>query len=454
MNKLDIILNRNGIPKRWYNVLPDLPNPIPPILDPRSKKPLDPGKIFSLIFPIELWTLEGSREKWIDIPNEILDFYSLWRPTPLVRARRMEKFLGTPAKIFFKNESVSPTGSFKPNTAIPQVYYNKKAGIKKVTTDTGAGQWGSALSFACGLMGLECEVYMVRASYEQKMYRRSMMQFWGTQVYPSPSNNTYVGKNILKKYPDTPGSEAMACSEATEVALSNQDTNYCVGSLYNFVCIHQSIIGLETVKQLEEIGVTPDVLITCAGAGSNLAGFFGPFLVDKMKGADTILIGTEAAACPTLTKGEYKYDYGNSSRSTPLFPMYTIGHDFVPPPIHSGGLRFHGMSPAVSQMHKDALFEARAYQQLDVFKAGEIFARTEGIIPAPEACHTLKAVIDEAQLAKQERTKRVIVFCLTGHGYLDLTAFDNYSSGKMKNYELSDREVQASLECTHDLPNI
>jgi len=429
-----INLSEKDMPTSWYNINADLPTPLSPPLNPGTNEPIGPDDL-SVIFPMELIGQEMSAERWIPIPEPVLDIYRLYRPTPLVRAYRLEKALGTPAKIFYKYEGVSPSGSHKPNTAIAQAYYNKEAGIKRLSSETGAGQWGSALSFACNVFGLECMVYMVKVSYEQKPYRRSMMEVWGANVTPSPSNLTDFGRKILAEDPNSLGSLGIAISEAVEDAATKDDTNYTLGSVLNHVLLHQTIIGQEAKKQMESVGVYPDIIIGCCGGGSNLAGISYPFLTDKFAGKDLRVIAVEPKACPTLTAGEYKYDFGDTAGMTPLVQMYTLGHEFVPAGIHAGGLRYHGDSPQISLLYHEGIIEAVAYHQNEVFKAAVEFAKSEGIIPAPEAAHAVKSVFDEADKCKETGESKTILFNLSGHGTLDLTAYDQYLSGNLEDYD-------------------
>jgi tryptophan synthase beta chain len=429
MTERKILLDENEMPDKWYNILPDLPEPLPPPLHPATKEPLK-AEDLKPIFPMELIKQEMSGEKFIRIPREIMDIYRLWRPTPLIRAERLEKYLKTPAKIYYKYEGVSPPGSHKPNTAVAQAYYNMKEGVERLTTETGAGQWGSALCFATSLFDMKCTVYMVKVSYTQKPYRRIMMETWGGEVIPSPSNRTESGRRILENDPDSPGSLGIAISEAVEDAVKNEDTKYSLGSVLNHVLLHQTIIGLETKKQLEKVDEKPDVIIGCVGGGSNFSGLAYPFVKDSMNGGIRI-IAVEPSACPTLTKGEYTYDYGDTVGLTPLIKMYTLGHDFVPPPIHAGGLRYHGDAPTLSLLVAKRVIEAVAVKQIPTFEAGMIFARTEGIVPAPESNHAIRVAIDEALRAKENGEERVIVFGLSGHGYFDLSAYDSYINGKL-----------------------
>lgn len=441
-----IILTEEEIPRKWYNINPDLPKPLDPPLHPKTGEPLGPEDL-SILFPMELIMQEVSMERYIDVPEELLDIYKIWRPTPLVRAERLEKYLDTPAKIFYKNESVSPPGSHKPNTAVAQAYYNKKEGTKRITTETGAGQWGSALSFACNLMGLELTVYMVRVSYDQKPYRKIMMRVWGAEVLASPTDRTEAGKNILAQDSDSPGSLGIAISEAVEDAVkSGNDVKYSLGSVLNHVILHQSVVGQETKKQFEKIGLYPDVLIGCVGGGSNFAGFSFPFIPDKLGGKDIKIIAVEPIACPTITKGPYAYDYGDTAKTAPIVRMYSLGHDFVPPPIHSGGLRYHGMAPQVSLLCKEGIIEAIALHQNPVFEAAIAFARTEGIIPAPETAHAVKATIDEALKCKETGEEKVIAFNFSGHGHFDLSAYDRYLDGALEDYEYPEEKIRESLK--------
>jgi len=446
MAETKVFLTEKEMPDKWYNIQADLPKPLDPPLHPLTHKPIGPDDLLPL-FPMGLIMQEMSQEKWIEIPEEVQDIYKIWRPTPMHRAVRLEKALDTPAKIYFKNESVSPPGSHKPNTAIAQAYYNKVEGVKKLTTETGAGQWGSALSFACKLMDLECSVYMVKVSYEQKPYRRIMMETWGADVTPSPSNTTDSGRSILAKYPDSTGSLGMAISEAVEVAAKNDDTKYSLGSVLNHVMLHQTIIGLEAKKQMEIFGDYPDVVIGCVGGGSNFSGFSFPFVMDKLKGdkKDLKVLAVEPTACPTLTKGLFAYDMGDAVGLAPLVKMYTLGHDFVPPPIHSGGLRYHGNSPILSLLVKEKVIDAVAYHQLATFEAAVLFAQTEGILPAPETSHAIKAAIDEALICKETGEEKVIAFNFSGHGHFDLASYDAYHNGKLTDYVLPDEKIQEAL---------
>ena len=445
-----IILPEDRIPKFWYNVQADMPNPLAPALNPQTKKPLTADDL-SPIFPMGLIEQEVSQERYIEIPEEVREIYKLWRPSPLYRARRLEKALDTPCRIYYKYEGVSPVGSHKLNSALPQAYYNKAAGIKRLTTETGAGQWGTALSLACKIFGLECTVYMVKVSYQQKPYRRSIMETYGAECIASPSDTTEAGRKVLAETPDTPGTLAIAISEAVEDAVSRDDTNYALGSVLNHVCLHQTVIGQEVKLQMEMVDDYPDIVIGCCGGGSNFGGIAFPFIPDKLKGSKVRLIGVEPGACPSLTRGVFAYDYGDVAGFTPLMKMYTLGHDFTPPGIHAGGLRYHGAAPLLSQLCHDGLIEARTVLQNDIFEAAVLFAQTEGILPAPESSHAIRAAIDEALLGKEEGAARSIVFNLSGHGHLDLSAYDNYLSGNVQDIELSDQDIQVSIK---NLPQI
>ncbi len=427
-----ILLEESEIPTQYYNILADLPSPMDPPLHPGTKQPVGPQDLAPL-FPMELIKQEVSSERFIDIPDEVRHAYATFRPTPLIRALDLERELGTPAQIYYKYEGVSPAGSHKLNTALAQAFYNKQAGIKRIATETGAGQWGSALSLACRMFGLQCKVYMVKVSYEQKPYRRSMIHTWGAEVVASPSNDTKAGRDALAKNPKSTGSLGLAISEAVEDAAGREDTNYSLGSVLNHVLLHQTIIGLEAKKQMEKAGVYPDIIIGCVGGGSNFGGIALPFLRDKIEGKKLRAVAVEPTTCPSLTKGEFRYDFGDVAGLTPLLPMYTLGHEFMPPAIHAGGLRYHGMSPIISKLYKDKLIEAQAYGQIEVFEAGVMFARTEGIIPAPESAHAIKSAIEEAKKAKLEGTKKVILFNLSGHGHFDMSAYDAYFAGKLGN---------------------
>lgn len=443
MEQTKFILNEKDIPTSWYNVQADLPEPLPPILHPGTKEPtiLPPP-----LFPSTLNDQEFSKERFIEIPEEIQQIYRLWRPTPLYRALRLEKALGTPAKIFYKYEGTSPAGSHKLNTAVPQAYYAKKAGAKRLATETGAGQWGSALSMGCNFMGLECKVYMVKVSYFQKPYRRILMEVFGAKVVPSPSTDTQIGRKILAEDPNSSGSLGIAISEAVEDAFSREDTFYSLGSVLNHVLMHQTVIGMEAKKQLEMAGAYPDIVVGCIGGGSNFAGIFLPFVPDKLKGKKKLqIIAVEPEACPSITKGVYTWDYGDVAGMAPIAKMHTLGHSFVPPPVHAGGLRYHGMAPIVSHCQKLGIIETRAVAQTAVFKSAVEFARAEGIVPAPEPSHAIKIVIDEAMKCKQSGEKKTILLALSGHGHFDLGAYDEYLSGKLSDYEYPADKVKEAL---------
>ena len=445
------ILKDNEIPRQWYNVQADMPHPLSPPLNPATQEPATADDL-APIFPMNLIEQEMSTERWIDIPEEVIEKLLLWRPTPLRRAREFEKALDTPAKIYYKDESVSPPGSHKPNSAVAQAYYNKAFGIKQLTTETGAGQWGSALAFGCKMFGLGLKVYMVRVSFDQKPYRKLMMQTWGADCVPSPSEETETGRRILAEYPDTPGSLGGAISEAIEGAVKDDETRYSLGSVLNFVCLHQTVIGLEAHRQMEMAGAYPDVVIGCAGGGSNFAGLSFPFIRDRIHGKDVRVLATEPAACPTLTKTQLVYDYGDKTCSTPLMAMYSLGHDFVPPPMHAGGLRYHGMAPLVSRLVKDGLVEASSQYQLDCYEAAVLWARTEGFIPAPETSHALAGAVEEAKRAKEEGKEKNILIGWSGHGLMDLKGYEAYFAGQLSNYEYPQEDIDASLEQLKDLP--
>ncbi|MGE4586565.1 MAG: TrpB-like pyridoxal phosphate-dependent enzyme [Mangrovibacterium sp.] len=443
-----IFLNEADMPRQWYNLAADMPSPLNPPLGPDGK-PLSPGQL-AAVFPMNLIEQEMSQERWIDIPEEIRRLLCQWRPSPLVRAYELEAALGTPAKIYYKNESLSPAGSHKPNTAVAQAWYNKQFGIKKLTTETGAGQWGSALALACALIGgIECKVYMVRVSFTQKPYRKLMMQTWGANCVASPSEETQTGRDILARYPDTPGSLGIAISEAVEEAVGDPEgkTRYALGSVLNHVMLHQTVIGLEAKKQLALAGIKkPDVIVGCCGGGSNFAGISFPFMQDKIHGEDIRIVGIEPFSCPTLTKAPFVYDHGDVAKMTPLLAMNSLGHSFVAAPIHAGGLRYHGMAPLVSAALHDGLMDAVAVHQSECFEAGLLFARTEGIIPAPETTHAIAGAIREAKQAKEEGKEKVILFNFTGHGLLDLLGYDKYMSGQLSDYEYPDSEIRTNLE--------
>lgn len=447
MNKQKkFLLQEKDIPTQWYNIQADMPNPMLPPLHPGTKQPVGPEDLAPL-FPMELIKQEVSKDRWIDIPEEVREVYKSWRATPLYRANNLEKLLDTPAKIYFKNESISPAGSHKPNTAVAQAYYNMKEGVKKITTETGAGQWGSALAYACQIFGIDLEVFMVKISYDQKPYRKLLMNTWGAKVYSSPTNLTNSGKQILKEDPNSPGSLGIAISEAVERAASDPNTKYSLGSVLNHVLLHQTVIGLEALKQMEMAGDYPDIVIAPLGGGSNFSGLSFPFLHHKIKDNKNIrCIAVEPASCPKLTKGEFRYDFGDTVGLTPLIPMYTLGHNFVPAPIHAGGLRYHGASALVSQLLKDKLIEAVAIQQLECFAAGVKFANAEGILPAPEATHGIAAVIREAEKAKIEGKSKTILFNLCGHGHFDMSSYQDYFDGKLQDHHFTYEELHAGLE--------
>ena len=453
MEQVKVTLRDDEIPRQWYNIMADLPTPMNPPLNPATGKPLNPEDL-APVFPMNLIEQEASTARWIDIPEAVLEKYVLWRPTPLFRARNFEKLLDAPVKIYYKNEGYSPAGSHKPNTAIPQAYYNKVFGIKRLATETGAGQWGSALSMACQMFGLECRVYMVRVSYDQKPYRRMMMNVWGAECIPSPSDRTAAGRAVLKDHPDSPGSLGIAISEAVEDAVTSQGARYSLGSVLNHVLLHQTIIGLEAKKQFEKIGEYPDVVMGCAGGGSNFAGVSLPFVQDKIHGKKISIVGAEPTSCPTLTRGPFGYDHGDLACMTPLLPMYTLGHNFVPAPIHAGGLRYHGMAPIVSHLVHEGIVEARAYNQLETFDAGIKWARTEGYIPAPETDHVIAAVVDEARRAREEGKEKTILFNWSGHGLVDLASYDAYLTGKLTQYELPDEEIERAKKLVAGYPKL
>jgi len=442
-----ILLDEDQIPKKWYNITPDLPKPLPPFIDHETKAP--GAGIVPRIFPKAILGQEMSQDRWIDIPDEVREIYRIWRPSPLFRATGLEKALKTPAKIYYKYEGVSPAGSHKTNTAVAQAYYNLKEGTERLTTETGAGQWGSALSFAAAVFGLKATVYMVRASFDQKPYRKMFMQSFGAQCYASPSKQTEAGRKILAEDPNSTGSLGIAISEAVEDALVNEEeANYTIGSVFNHVLLHQTVIGLETQEQLKLVEDYPDVIYGCIGGGSSFSGLFWPFYYDKVSGKapkETRFVATEATACPKVTKGEYKYDHGDTARITPLVPMHTLGHDFIPAPIHAGGLRYHGIAPTISALASENQLQTQAYNQIEVFDAAKLFIRTEGIIPAPEPAHAIKAVVDEAVRCKETGEEKTILFLLCGHGLFDMQAYDEYFNGKLKPYEYPTQKVAESM---------
>ncbi len=450
MDMRKVVLSEDEMPRKWYNILADIK--MNPPLGPDGK-PVSP-EMLAPVFPMNLIEQEVSTERWIDIPEDVLKILKIWRPTPLVRAVSLEKALDTPARIYFKNECVSPPGSHKPNTAVAQVYYNKVFGIERMTTETGAGQWGSALSFACSQFGMECKIFMVRVSFDQKPYRKSMMEAWGGKCVASPSQETKAGRDILDKTPNSPGSLGIAISEAIEAAVSDKTgkTRYSLGSVLNHVVLHQTIIGLEAKTQLEKIGEYPDIVIGCAGGGSNFAGIAFPFVYDKINGKVIEIYPVEPAACPTMTKAPFVYDHGDTAGYTPLLPMYSLGHKFVPPPIHAGGLRYHGMAPTVSQLASEGIIEPKAVAQNPAYEAGITLARTEGIIPAPETTHALACVIDEAKKAKEEGKEKVILFNWSGHGLLDLGAYDKYFACELEDCVLSEEEILESKKIFEKFP--
>ena len=446
------MLEEQEIPTHYYNIAADLPTPLDPPLHPGTKQPIGPQDL-APIFPMELIKQEVSSERFIEIPDAVRNAYATFRPSPLIRALDLERALGTPAQIYYKYEGVSPAGSHKLNTALAQAYYNKQAGIKRIATETGAGQWGSALSLACKMFGLQCKVYMVKVSYEQKPYRRSLMHIWGGEVFASPSERTQSGRAVLAANPDTPGSLGIAISEAVEDAATHDDTKYTLGSVLNHVLMHQTITGLEAKKQLKAAGEKlPDVVIACAGGGSNFAGISFPYVKDKINGADIDIIAVEPASCPTLTRAPFVYDHGDVARMTPLMAMHSLGHTFMPPGIHAGGLRYHGMAPLVSHTVMEGLTRAVAIQQLECFEAAILFARTEGIIPAPESSHAIAQVIREAKQAREEGKERVILFNLSGHGLMDLSGYSDFLDGKLSDHSLSDAEMAKGLACLDGLP--
>ncbi|MCL6499655.1 MAG: TrpB-like pyridoxal phosphate-dependent enzyme [Firmicutes bacterium] len=445
-----VVLPESELPKAWYNILADLPTPPPPPLHPGTKQPVGPADLEPL-FPREIILQEVSTERWIEIPEPVREVYRLWRPTPLIRARRLEAALRTPARIYYKYEGTSPAGSHKPNTAVAQAFYNRQAGVRRLTTETGAGQWGSALAMACRMFGLECTVYMVRVSYEQKPYRRVLMETWGAEVVPSPSDRTRAGRAIREQEPDSPGSLGIAISEAVEDAATHDDTKYSLGSVLNHVLLHQTVIGLEAKRQMELFDDYPDVVIGCIGGGSNFAGLSFPFLQDKLRGRDLRVVAVEPTACPTLTRGRYLYDFGDTARMTPLVKMYTLGHTFIPPRIHAGGLRYHGDAPTVCLLYDQGYIEAVAYPQNAVFEAAVTFARTEGIPPAPESAHAVRRAIDEALACRESGESKAILFNLSGHGHFDLAAYEEYLAGRLPDFDYPEAEIQRALEGLEEL---
>jgi len=445
-DKTRFLLDESDLPKTWYNIAADSPVPPTPVLHPQTMEPVTPD-FLSVLFPMELIMQEISAERYIDIPEEVREIYKLWRPTPLIRARRLEKALGTPAHIYYKNESVSPVGSHKPNTAVAQAYYNKISGTKALTTETGAGQWGSALSMSCNFFDLDLEVYMVKVSYNQKPYRRVLMESFGAQVFASPTDRTNYGRAILAENPDNPGSLGMAISEAVEVAATSEGKKkYSLGSVLNHVLLHQTVIGEEALKQMDLAGEYPDVVIGCVGGGSNFAGLAYPFLGENLRsGRKTRLLAVEPNATPSLTKGKYTFDYGDMAKMAPIVKMYTLGHDFVPPPIHAGGLRYHGMAPSLCALYDAGLIEAVSVPQLATFEAALAFVRAEGLIPAPESAHAIRTAIDEALDAKEKGEERVILFNLSGHGFFDMTAYQAYMAGQLHDYDYPAEAIEAAM---------
>jgi len=450
-HRTKFLLEESQLPRRWYNIRADMPTAPQPVLHPGTGQPIGPDDLAPL-FPMALIEQEVSEDPEIAIPEEVLGILSLWRPTPLFRARRLEQAVGTRSRIFYKYEGVSPPGSHKPNTAVAQAYYNKREGRTRLSTETGAGQWGSALAFACRLIGLECKVYMVRISYEQKPSRRSMIQAWGAQIVPSPSEETQSGRAVLAEHPDSPGSLGIAISEAVEDAAGRKDTAYSLGSVLNHVLLHQTVIGQEALAQMELAGAFPDIVIGCVGGGSNFAGLAFPFLREKIAGRDIDVLACEPAACPTLTRGVFAYDFGDTSKLTPLVAMHTLGHDFVPPPIHAGGLRYHGVAPLISQLVRDGLVRAEAYLQNDVFASALVFAGSEGILPAPEAAHAIHGALQAARAADDAGEDRTILFNLSGHGHFDMSAYDNYLAGKLQDVALDEGEINRALLAIEGLP--
>ena len=445
MDQIKFLLDEKALPESWMNLVPDLPFVLEPPLNPATREPVGP-EAFAPIFPEEIIRQEVTGESRVPIPDEVREIYSLWRPTPLFRARRIEKHLDTPAHIYYKYEGVSPAGSHKPNTAVPQAYYNREEGVRRLTTETGAGQWGSSLAFACGVMGLDCTVYMVRVSYDQKPYRRVMMQTYGAEVHASPTDLTQAGRNIREETPDSPGSLGIAISEAIEDAVKNDDAKYSLGSVLNHVLLHQTVIGQEAIEQIGMAGEYPDIVVGCAGGGSNFGGLAFPFLRENLvNGHKTRFVAVEPASCPTLTRGRFVYDFGDTAGTTPMMKMYTLGHSFVPAGIHAGGLRYHGDSPILSALVYEGFVEARAYTQNPTFEAGLTFARTEGIVPAPEVNHAIKATMDLALEAKEAGEEKVILFNLCGHGHFDLAAYEQHLAGNLVDIEHSEEEIEQAV---------
>ncbi len=440
-----IVLPEAELPTHWYNIVPDLPSPPPPVLHPGTHEPVGPDDLAPL-FPMDLILQLVSEDSYIEIPEEVLEVYRLWRPSPLYRAHGLEAMIGGPARIYYKYEGVSPVGSHKPNTAVPQAYYNAKAGVKKLSTETGAGQWGSALAFACSLFGLDCEVYMVRASYDQKPSRKAMIETFGATIHPSPSTNTQYGRSVLEEDPETPGSLGIAISEAVEVAATNEDVKYSLGSVLDFVLMHQTIIGEEALKQLAMVDETPDVIIGCAGGGSNFSGLVFPFVREKLAGRmDPVIRAVEPAAAPSLTRGSYQFDFGDTGQMTPLVKMHTLGHPFIPDPIHAGGLRYHGMAPLVSHLHELGIIESEALHQTETFASAVKFAKAEGIIPGPEPTHAVASAMTEAEKAKESGEEKVILFNLSGHGHFDMAAYQAFFNGELVDYELPEERITEAM---------
>lgn len=445
MTQVKITLNDNEIPKQWYNIAADMPGTPAPPLHPVTHEPIGPDDLQPL-FPMGLILQEVSQDRFIDIPEEVLEILKIWRPSPLMRAYRLEKALKTPAKIFYKYEGVSPAGSHKPNTAVPQAYYNKQEGVKKIITETGAGQWGSAMAFAGSMFGLESKIYMVRISYDQKPYRKAFIESFGAEIVASPSPYTRAGRKILEQDPESPGSLGIAISEAVEEAVGDKDTKYSLGSVLNHVLLHQTVVGQEAIKQMEIAGEYPDIIIGCVGGGSNFAGLAFPYIRDKINGKEIDFIAVEPASCPTLTKGEYRYDFGDTAKLTPLVLMYTLGHNFIPPAIHAGGLRYHGDAPQLCHLINEGLIRAEAYVQNDVFKSAMQFIRTEGIIPAPETSHAVHGAIVQAIQAREEGKEKTILFNFSGHGFFDMSAYSDYLAGNLKDHTLSDAELKKNMD--------
>ena len=448
-----IILGEEELPKQWYCILPDLPKPLPPMMNPETREPVPPQAL-EAVFAKELVKQEASQERWINIPEEVREVYRLWRPTPIYRALSLEKALKTPARIYYKYEGVSPPGSHKPNTAVAQAYYNMKEGTQRLTTETGAGQWGSALAFSCMFFGMKSTVYMVRASYYQKPYRRVMMETWGAEVFPSPSERTKFGKKIVEEDPDCSGSLGISISEAVEDAVTHEEAKYTLGSVVNHVLLHQTVVGQEAQKQMELADDYPDLIVGCVGGGSSFSGLLWPFYYDKVSGnapKDTDFLAVESTAAPSVTKGYYTYDHGDSARMIPLVKMHTLGHMFIPPPIHAGGLRYHGMAPTLCLLNAEGIVKSKAYNQIEAFEAATLFTRTEGILPAPEPAHAIKAVIDEALKCKENSEEKTILFLLCGHGHFDMQAYDDYNSGKLPPYEYPKEKVDESMRKLKEL---